>query len=76
MANEMMVTYSVKEVLERLENKIDDIRTNFDERVTVLETDKATRDKRSETRKWFIPLLSSATLSLMAILATVLVVVI
>lgn len=76
MASEMMVTYSVKELLERLETKIDDMRDEFGSRLTTLETDKATRDNKKEARKWFIPLLSSSVLGVMAVLATLLVVII
>lgn len=76
MADEMLVSYSVKEVLERLERKIDDIHTNFDERLTVLETDKATREKRSDTRRWFIPMVTSTVVGLLAVMATVLVVIV
>lgn len=76
MPDEMMVTYSVKEVLERLERKIDDLRINFDDRISVLEADKTAREKRADYRRWFYPFAATTTIGLLTVVATLLLVVI
>jgi hypothetical protein len=79
---DVRVSYSLPEMLTRMDGKLDSVvaalatkvdrteHTALNERVTVLEADKANRDNSRDSRRWLIPVLAAIVVGLLGTCAT------
>jgi hypothetical protein len=73
--DELTISYSVKDVLERIEGKVDKLAEIVDTRIAsnetrlaALEADKQTRSAFRDYKRWLVPTLASTAVGLLTIL--------